>query len=325
MSWSPEALIDGCARVVARSPWVCVDEAAVSALAAAAPPIEPPRWDDPGMLRGPPERQVAWLLAYNAINFSYWPDAGPRWRTVVGGVEVGGDDEALGIMVAFAAALERGVPLDDPAWLTRVDAATLEALLPAAPGAGRLPLFDARVAGLRELGRGLAAYGGAAGLVRAAAGSAVALVDGIVAAFPSWEDVRADGGDVLVFRKRAQLCTAMIAGALGGVGLGAFHDVARLTVFADYRLPQILRGTGVIALEDGLAARIARGDALAKGSVEETAIRAATVYAAERLRVALAADQPAITALDVDHLLWRLAVDRQDHLPPFHHTRGTDY
>lgn len=37
------------------------------------------------------------------------------------------------------------------------------------------------------------------------------------------------------FYKRAQIFVGDVYGALGGQGLGAFHDMAALTMFADYR------------------------------------------------------------------------------------------
>ncbi|MCA9573424.1 MAG: hypothetical protein KC656_36565, partial [Myxococcales bacterium] len=108
-------------------------------------------------------------------------------------------------------------------------------------------------------------------------------------------------------------------------GPGAFHDVDRLTVFADYRLPQVLRGAGLMRLPEPLARRIEAGEVLAEGCPEEVEIRAATVHLGELIRQALSARYPGITALQVDHALWRSGVLGRARLPPFHRCRTTDY
>lgn len=327
MSSSPEALLSACAAVIARADHVRVDEDAARAFAARVPPgaLTLPAWDDAGFDPGPDQgRNVAWLLAYNAVNFCYWPDAGPRWWTVVDGRPAGQDDEALGVMAAFAADLRRSGRLRSPDALSALTLDELDLLLAPAPGAGRLPLMEARLAGLHALGEGLASSGGALGLVAAADGSAVAFVE-LLATRCGFEDVRYHLEDTLYFRKRATLCAAMLYGRFQGLGPGAFTDVDRLPVFADYRLPQILRAEGVLVLEPKLADAIEGGEEIECGSEPEVEIRAATVYGAERVRAALAERVPGVTALVVDHLLWRAAVARQDELPAFHHTRTTDY
>lgn len=309
-----------CERVVAESEDVSVDAAAAARFAASAPAglLVLPPWDDPGMYAGPLAGGVAWLLAYNAINFCYWPDAGPRWWTVVDGVEVGADDEALGIMAAFAAALRDGVPLDDGRFLRDIDERALSALLVPAPGAGTLPMMAERVAGLHALGQAYLTHGGPLGLLALAKGDALGLVS-VLATRCGWEDVRTWRGERVVFRKRAQLCTAMIHGwSNGAAGLSG---IDRLTVFADYRLPQVLRGVGVMSVSEALAARIEAGEHLAVDEPAEVALRAATLHASELIRRAL----PGADAIVVDHVLWRTAVEQQDTLPAFHRTRTTAY
>lgn len=288
--------------------------------------IHVPAWDDSGMFAGPVEQVIGWLLAYNAVNFCFWPDPGqPRWCTQLRGKVVGQDDEALGIMAAFGEAIERGVPLCDGAWLSEIPAETLAAILYPAPGAGALPMFSERVNGLRELGHAYLRYGGPMGLIGEANLSAQRLVQLLPRACPSWEDSAVLHGERVRFLKRAQLATAMIYGRFGGEGAGQFSDIAELTVFADYRLPQILRGLGMMALKPALEERIAREDQIVAGAREEVELRAVTVALGDRIRKALDPRFPGITALQVDHLLWRMAVRMHDRLPPFHRCRTTAY
>ena len=48
-----------------------------------------------------------------------------------------------------------------------------------------------------------------------------------------------DGVQVF-FYKRAQILVGDIWGAFKGQGLGKFEDIDKITMFADYRVPQIL-------------------------------------------------------------------------------------
>ncbi len=56
--------------------------------------------------------------------------------------------------------------------------------------------------------------------------------------------------------KRAQIFVADVWGAFGGAGLGAFSDIGRLTTFADYRVPVVLRQLGVLRYADNLAKQV---------------------------------------------------------------------
>ncbi|MBT3223111.1 MAG: hypothetical protein HN348_28900 [Proteobacteria bacterium] len=324
-----DLLIQRCANVVAASPHLSLDGDAAERTAreCLAEQLRLPRWSGPAMLAGvSDDAVVTWLLVYNAINYSYYPDQGQaRWWAEIEGIPFGQDDEALGIMAVVAEAIRQGLPLHDGVWLQKLDLDGLGQLLGRAPLAGELPLLDSRLSSLHELGRAFDKWGAPSAMVQAAQGSAIGLVDLLVRECPTWDDQRQRSGVVLPFRKRAQLCVAMIYGRLGGLGLGAFDDVDRLTAFADYRLPQILRWMGILVLEPALARHIDGGRDLLLGSDQETDLRAATVMGAELLRLALIKRFPKVNALIVDHFLWRSAVENQDDLPPFHRTRTTDY
>jgi hypothetical protein len=41
-----------------------------------------------------------------------------------------------------------------------------------------------------------------------------------------------------------------------GRGLGSFHDIHKLTMFADYRVPVVLRELGVLKYDEDLGSRV---------------------------------------------------------------------
>jgi hypothetical protein len=104
--------------------------------------------------------------------------------------------------------------------------------------------------------------------------------------------------------KRAQIFVADLYGAFGGSGLGGFGDIGALTMFADYRVPVVLRLLGVLQYGPGLADKV--GDAemqgwLAGGRLAEGAgvvcihmgvfFSVGRVGEVERLAVVMAASQ----------------------------------
>ncbi len=241
---------------------------------------------------------------------------------------------------ALVAALHRAVaedalPVWDAQWLAEVGADAVAHLL---RGEGRpVPLLQARLAHLREAGAVLQRrWGGQfAQMVAAANGDAAALVGLIVAEFPSFRDEATwpgpDGPVTVRFHKRAQICVADLARTLSEHPLGQLRGLERLTAFADYKVPQVLRKVGVLLPAPDLAARIDGGEELPAGSPEEVALRAATLWGCEWIVRCLNADRDpegtaavAVTAADVDYLLWAAGQDKAG-LPPYHRTRTVYY
>ena len=55
---------------------------------------------------------------------------------------------------------------------------------------------------------------------------------------------------------RMQIFVGDVAGAFGGRGLGHFHDLHKLTMFADYRVPVVLRQLRVLSYSTALAKQV---------------------------------------------------------------------
>lgn len=127
-------------------------------------------------------------------------------------------------------------------------------------------------------------------------------------------------GRQVFFYKRAQIFVADVWGAFGGGGPGAFHDVQRLTMFADYRVPAQLRTMGILHYATALAEAVDAGRELPAGGEAEVEIRAATVEAVELMRGALAPSLPGITSVTLDWWLWEAGEAGKDAQSPHHRT-----
>ncbi len=321
-------LIGLCEEVARRAQHVSIDPERLAELADGAPAhlLALPSWDGPGMFSGHAEDVVTWLVTVNALNFCYFPEPGqPRWFTHVGGQEVGRDDEAFGVLAALGAALKNGVPFGDWSWVEQMDEHDLGPYLAPAPGAGRLPMMEERLSSLLDLAGARQFFSAPSSVFAAARGSAERFVEVLTNAAPMWRDIRQYDELVLPFHKRAWLCAAMIHGRFQDDPIRRFQDPEVIPVFADYRLPQILRGTRVLQLSPTLADHIDAGRPIEAHSPVEVELRAVTVAAAAGIRDRIARRIPDITMMQVDHFLWRMAVTVQDQLPPFHRTRTTDY
>jgi len=180
---------------------------------------------------------------------------------------------------------------------------------------------------LNDLGRFLLArfYGSFHSLVEEADCSAERLVR-LLCAMPYFNDVEPYHGGDIPFYKRAQLMASDLALAFEGVGPGRFHDLDRLTIFADNLVPHVLRIDRVLSYQDELAARIDRGELIEAGSPEEVEIRACALHAVSLLAVELRSTGHLINDRDLDYLLWNRGQGRAyKAIRPRHRTRTVYY
>lgn len=271
------------------------------------------------------ERTANWVLLLDALNFCFWGEPGqPRWRVIW-------RDQMLDGYAALAAALTRAVeegrPLWDAGYLAALDERELAGILRPAPGSPPIPLFEERLANAREAGRVLLErYAGQfARAAEAAGGSAVELALLLARDFPSFGDVAAWRGAMVRFYKRAQICVADLNAAFKGTRWGAFADLDQLTAFADYKLPQLLRERDILVYAPELAAQVDAHAPIAAGSEAEVAIRAATVWAVEHLRHALARRGVVRPSSGIDYRLWAESQSTGPATRPYHRTRTIYY
>lgn len=154
--------------------------------------------------------------------------------------------------------------------------------------------------------------------------SAARLVE-LAIEMPLYQDVATYRGRRVPLYKRAQILVTDLALAFDNEGPGHFHDIDRLTIFADNLVPHVLRVDGVLAYDPDLLARIERGELIAAGSPEEVEIRAVALHAVERIVAALQAAGTPTTARDLDYLLWNRGLGAVYKTAPRHRTRTVFY
>ncbi|CAD7971450.1 unnamed protein product [Amoebophrya sp. A120] len=223
---------------------------------------------------------IARILAYNVINFSFFPDNGkPRWFISDEGEDdergeqkfFGKDDEAFAIVEAMKR-LEKEVR-DSTIWrnghfLQQITVPHLENVFRPAANAGSLPLLPWRMQCLRSLGD---CYSNRVSLEKLleilgekpTVGKFVYLLCKHV---PAFRDLRRDN---IEFAKRPQLAASM----LHADKLVVFSDLNQsLTVFSDYRLPQLFLTEKVFDFNISSKTSVGTGtteDGTMSGSCEE--------------------------------------------------------
>ena len=254
-----------------------------------------PAWDHRRHYDGP--RMAEYVLVLSTLNFSFWGSGRGYWQ----------------LAEALRDAFDAGVRLWDPGFLVEIDEVELHR------HTGEMPIMDERASALRELGRlALDEYGGE--LRRLLGGSAVELSRVLSSRLDSYADFATYKGFRVPLLKRAQIAAA----DLWGSGAADYGDIAELTCFPDYKLPQVLRHTGALVYSERLARRVDDWQELAPGEPAEVEIRAATVVAVEQIRDALAERGRGLMAIEVDWILW---AHSQGLYPvrPYHRTRTVFY
>ncbi len=267
------------------------------------------------------ERTVNWLLVLDALNFCFWSEKdAPRWRIEYQGESLNG---YWAEAAALTRAVEEGIPLWNAEYLSAISSDQLAHIF---RGEETIPLFEQRLQNIHEVGDVLLERfeGQFACAVEQAQGSTVRLALLLAKNFSSFNDVASYRGSEVRFFKRAQICVADLFGSFSGKSWGRFYDLDKLTAFADYKLPQILRHFGVLEYDPALAARIDNQELIEQGGEEEIEIRAATVWACQLLRREMIPHGHLITAAEIDSRLWLLS-QNMTGMRPYHRTRTIYY
>jgi hypothetical protein len=168
----------------------------------------------------------------------------------------------------------------------------------------RHPLMRLYAVALNDLGRFLGERS-ALDLVEEVEGSAAALAAVLATGMRFFDDRG--------FYKRAQIVGSDLA------ALADFHDLDRLTIFADNLVPHVLRLDGVLRYDPELAAHIDAELLLPQGRAEQE-IRACAVHACE-----LIAGRLGVPPRTLDVWLWDRGQDPRYKARPRHRTRTVYY
>jgi len=265
------------------------------------------------------EEKLHFIFLFNSLSFCYWGE--PKWTIERDDKQF---DGSWAMIKALADGIKDGQPLLDFTYCANINREDFAKIL---QGNVEIPLFEERWNILHELGQGMMEKfnGRAVNLVLAAQGDALKLLDLILENFSSFRDTSVYNNEEVYFYKRAQLLVADIFQLFDSKGFGALKNIDQFTACADYKLPQILRKSGILVYEKFLADKIDNKVELDHDSKEEVEIRANTIWAVELLRQEIFKFQPDIKAFEINDHLWLATQEKFPDDKPYHRARTMAY
>jgi len=301
--------------VIKQAEFVNVDRAKLELLAASIKDLPLPAWDNQLQFLGTADQTMQYYFFLDSINFCFWPEKGKeKWQYPKG-------EQWLSGYYAFSFAIKRFFENNREFFdADKLADISFEQFKEIFAGIGELQLLEKRWEIIRENFRILSGkyQGQAAHLVKKASGDLNQLIESIIDDFPSFQDISEFGGNKIYFLKRAQIFASDIANSL--------HENSTLdlssndfTLFADYKIPQLLQAEGVLVYSKELIDKIARESMITKDSREELEIRAFTIHAGELLLAELDSLGRKLMSNELDWMLWSAAKNAVFVLP-FHKT-----
>lgn len=280
------------------------------------------------------ESTVAFIFTMDLLNFSFWselPDderfaieyRGKRWTGY------------WSLVAALQRALEEGIPITDPQYWNDADKCNLESMRHVFRSCTEeeMPLLQERLDCLREAAQVLdERYDfSITELVTAADGSAAQLVNLLAEDFDCFRDEHQfEDGKMIRFLKRAQILVADLWACFNGESYGEFHDIDKITIFADYRIPQILISLGALYCCPGIATAIKDKKMIESGSAWEVQLRACSIWCVELIRREIKRKHPDahVNAILIDFFLYDSVKEQEaagKEAIPHHRTRSIWY
>ena len=255
------------------------------------------------------EDVTAYVFIMDALNFCFWPST---W-------------EYAELSRAVSNAMKKDPNFAKPSSLAKISLDDFQKeLFEGEP----FPLIQERHRAIQEIGRVVEEHFGGSffEMVKSVDFDGPKLLELIARYFLKFQDHSIYEGEQIFFYKRAQILVGDLFGAFDQKECGVkIKNIDRLTCFADYRIPQILRHCGVLVYSDRLKKLIDEKVELIHGCQEEVEIRACLVHAVELMRDQLKSAGVNWTAVEVDWLLWQIGEEKKDNIPPHHRALSIYY
>lgn len=273
------------------------------------------------------KKAADWVFVADALNFCFWSYSGAQKWTV------DGHSGYYALEAALARAIKNGIDITNPKYYSKITEDELRSVMKG-DNEATIPLFEQRVSVLNEVGSILLEkYNGTfETCLQEANKSAVKLLEIIVNNFPCFRDEATFKGQKVALYKRAQILVADLWNFFGGTGWGEFKDIDKMTMFADYRVPQVLLYFGALSYSAELMEKLKKDILLPSGSEEEVEIRGCSIHAVELLKKRIeeklegrSVEVPNSSL--IDYYLWcyrRKYADAMETIP-FHKTLGIYY
>ena len=278
------------------------------------------------------ENTIDFIFTLDLLNFCFWiPGEDGETFTVEYRSKLWTGYWAL--VACLQRALDQGIPITTPSfWIDREKCSdeVFQSVFKSCTSAA-MPLLDQRISMMREAGQILVDQyeGSFVTAVEDAKNSAARLVNFVVDDFPMFRDECKFQGKTVRLYKRAQILVADLWAAFEGKGFGHFVDIDDVTMFADYRIPQMLQRLGCLQYSPKLEHQIRSRQEIEHGHSWEVQIRGCTIWCVELIRKEILRrhKDAQINAILIDFFLYDTVKEQGDApgVLPHHRTRTTWY
>ncbi|XP_067630677.1 queuosine 5'-phosphate N-glycosylase/hydrolase [Eurosta solidaginis] len=268
---------------------------------------------------------IEWIFVVDTLNFCFWtPSDYTKYK-------VNGYTGYFALCAAINRAMEEGIDITNAEFYSKIDADTLRRIFRSDDEVTSVSLFEERIVCLHEVGNRLVKFwqGKFVNVVRAAQNSAERLLGMVVNEFPCFRDEADFAGQRVSLYKRAQILIGDIWSCFNGKDIGKFTDIEKITMFADYRVPQVLIHFGSLEYTPELLNILKKDTILKNGDSREVEIRGASIYIVEKVKDVILRKihgkevelkKNYVNSVIIDHFLWdyrRKHADELEHIP-FH-------
>ncbi|XP_072051290.1 queuosine 5'-phosphate N-glycosylase/hydrolase-like isoform X3 [Amphiura filiformis] len=276
---------------------------------------------------------IDWIFVLDTLNFSFWTssDIEPYLVHYKGKEHRG----YWALCAVINRALDEGIPITSPSYYASMTLEQLQYVFRSYTSTP-IPLLEQRLKHLHEAGKVLQEKfrGSFVNCIIQCNGSASELLKLITENFSSYRDTATYQNQTVSFYKRAQILIADIWACFEGQSYGSFTDINTLTMFADYRVPQVLNYLKAITYSDKLMELLRSGRELTQGERLEVEIRGCSIWTVELIRKELeeltaqdSAPKMLLNSIIIDFYLWDFATENWDDIQdiPIHRIRTQFY
>jgi hypothetical protein len=261
-----------------------------------------PAWDNDLQFVGTPEQTAQYYFFLDSTNFCFWAMKGEeRWAYDVEGKYMSG---YYAYSRAIKDAFTKYPQLFDASYLSSISFEDFKNIFQVKSTKNTLLLLDERHAIIKENFSILKEKfdGQAINLIKQSGKDAGVCVEIILKYFPSFRDTVEYEGQKYLFLKRAQIFPSDIS--FTGIPELRLRNLDHLTVFADYKLPQLFESLGIFNYSEELNSEIINEMLIPAGSLKEMELRASSIMACEIMREELVHLGRNITTHELDWILW---------------------
>ena len=308
-----EKIIESSKYVVNNAKHVKINEKKVDDFANAITGMKLQHWFSSSpynMLDLPLETLVNLVLVFEAIDFSFWGN--PRWTIETEYGKMDGSAALLYVMVKFVR--ER-----NSTDFSNISKDEFKKML---KGNVDIPLFEERYNIVKNISKIVnEKMNGSFYEVVKDINTDIELFDIIISNFESFRDERIYNGERVYFYKLAQLLTSDIL-HLKELKENSKVDYSHLVGCADYKIPQVMRGLGLLKYDEELSKIVDNQGAIEENSEYELEIRASMIVVIDIIKRRL---DDGVCAIKINDYIWGLSKKIKDSLKPYHLTRNTNY